>query len=246
MKLSQSTSQPLIQAQHLRVEDRLENISLSVHAGEIVTVIGPNGAGKTTLLEALIGAIATQGSIARAPGLRVGYVPQRAVVNPFLPITVGYFLALGKVTLEGDEARTIIIDTGVAPLLEKPLQKLSGGQWQRVLLARALLRRPQLLLLDEPVQGVDVQGQVQLYAYLEQVRDRMGCGILLVSHDLHFVMAAAQRVICLNRHVCCEGKPEHVTQHQAFRELFGAQAERFIAPYAHHHDHAHDCVEGHS
>jgi zinc transport system ATP-binding protein len=203
-----------------------------------VTLVGPNGAGKTTLLRILLGLQRpSAGSAWRRPGLRIGYLPQRLAIDETLPLTVRRLLALaGPAGKERIDAA--LAEVGAKPLASMPVQALSGGELQRVLLARALLREPDLLVLDEPVQGVDVTGQGELYALIRHIRDRRGCGVLLVSHDLHLVMAASDEVVCLNRHVCCSGHPETVTRHPAYRALFGDA----IAVYAHHHDHVHDPV----
>jgi zinc transport system ATP-binding protein len=177
-----------------------------------------------------------------APGARIGYVPQRLAIDDALPLTVRRFLGLAAPRSAAIERA--LAETGVADLVDMPVQVLSGGEFQRVLLARALIREPDLLVLDEPVQGVDVAGQAALYDLIRRIRDRHGCGVLLVSHDLHLVMAATDRVVCLNHHVCCSGHPEAVARHPAYRALFGAAADA-IAVYAHHHDHRHD-AHGHA
>lgn len=234
---------PLLSAAHLRVQagERLllDDINLQLHAGEIVTVIGPNGAGKTTLLKTLLGFIApSSGTITRRPALRVGYMPQKLALNPLLPMTVQRFLQ--QTNTNNAAISQALAETGVAALAQQSLHKVSGGELQRVLLARALLRKPELLVLDEPAQGVDVCGQADLYRLISEVRQRYHCGVLLVSHDLHLVMAATDTVICLNHHICCQGKPEHVSQHPEYLQLFGRQIAADIAVYTHHHDHDHD------
>jgi zinc transport system ATP-binding protein len=217
----------------------VEKVDLSIAAGEIVTLIGPNGSGKTTLVKAILGLQRpVSGEIRRRPGLTVGYMPQRLQIDPTLPLTVKRFLALWGKT-NGGTIAAALEDVGAARLLDTPMQGLSGGELQRVLLARALLRNPDLLVLDEPVQGVDVQGQGELYGLIERIRNEHGCGVLLVSHDLHLVMARTDTVVCLNRHVCCSGHPRAVSQHPAFRALFGPTAEAF-GIYQHAHNHAHD------
>ncbi len=221
----------------------LSHVNLTVHAGEIVTLIGPNGAGKTTLVLAILGLIEpSAGTVSRQTGLTIGYVPQRFAIDPILPLTVRRFLRLAgkapKGRLEG-----VLGEVGAAPLLERGIHDLSGGQFQRVLLARALLREPDLLVLDEPVQGIDFPGQVALYDLIGSLRARRGLGVLMVSHDLHIVMAATDRVICLNSHVCCSGAPEAVSRNPEYIALFGAAAARGVAVYSHEHDHAHD-LEG--
>ena len=215
----------------------LDNVSLAVEAGEIVTLIGPNGSGKSTLLRVALGLQKpTRGTVSRRADLSIGYVPQRLVIDHAMPLTVARFLALA--VSRGTAVEPALEEVGVPRLGDQAVQVLSGGEWQRVLLARALLRRPELVVLDEPVQGVDVAGQAELYDLIRRIRDRRGCGILLVSHDLHFVMAAADRVVCLNRHVCCSGTPGAVARDPAYGALFGPAAEA-VALYAHRHDHRH-------
>lgn len=218
----------------------LENLNLELHQGEIVTLVGPNGAGKSTLVRLLLGLIdADSGSVWRAPKLRIGYMPQKLALHPTLPLTVKRFLQLVP-GVKSAEIKSALQETGALKVYHSPLQRISGGELQRVLLAGALLRKPQLLVLDEPVQGVDVNGQLELYNLIGRLRDRYGCGVLMVSHDLHLVMRATDRVLCLNRHLCCTGKPEQVSHHPAFIELFGDQAAKDLAVYHHAHDHEHD------
>jgi zinc transport system ATP-binding protein len=232
---------PLVEARGVGVRigrhELLSHVDLSLHPGEILSLIGPNGAGKTTLLRVLLGVMQpTSGEVVRRPGLTVGYVPQRLQLDPTLPLGVGRFLALGR----GRDPRAALAEVGASHLERALMAELSGGEFQRVTLARALAREPDLLLLDEPAQGVDFAGQLELYALIEKVRDRHGCGVLLVSHDLHVVMAATDRVVCLNRHVCCAGQPEAVSQHPEYLALFGARAAAGLAIYSHEHDHHHD------
>jgi zinc transport system ATP-binding protein len=216
----------------------LDRVSLGVHRGEIVTIIGPNGAGKTTLLRTVLGLQApTRGTVQRKPALRIGYVPQRVAIDDTLPLTVRRFLALTGAAR--DAIAAALDEVGAAHALNLSVQTLSGGEMQRVLLARASLRRPELLVLDEPVQGVDVAGQAEIFALIRRLRDRLGCAVLLVSHDLHLVMAATDRVVCLDHHVCCSGPPETVSRHPEYLTLFGGGFAG-VAPYTHHHDHRHD------
>ena len=225
----------------VRFDERviLHDIDCAIAPGEIVTLIGPNGAGKTTLVRVLLGLLRPrQGRVERRRGLRVGYVPQKMHIEPTLPLTVAGFLALGR-RADRDTYRRALDEVGIAHLLDTPVQRISGGELQRVLLARALLRAPDLLVLDEPAQGVDIGGQRELYRLIARLRDRRGCAVLLVSHDLHLVMAATDRVLCINGHVCCAGEPEAVSDHPEYRRLFGP-AEADMAVYRHDHDHAHD------
>ncbi len=225
--------------------DLLIDVDLDIREGEIVTLIGPNGAGKTTLVRVLLGLEKPdRGEVHRRKDLRIGYVPQRFDVDSVIPLTVERFLRIG-----GNEPRerisAILSDVDASYTRDQQLTELSGGELQRVVLARALLRAPNLLVLDEPVQGVDYTGEAELYNLIGRLRDDHGFGVLLVSHDLHIVMAKSDRVICLNRHVCCSGVPDTVAQHPAYVRLFGAQAARALAVYRHHHDHSHD-IAGHT
>ncbi|MCU7806353.1 MAG: zinc ABC transporter ATP-binding protein ZnuC [Candidatus Thiodiazotropha sp. (ex Semelilucina semeliformis)] len=239
-----TTAKPLIEANGISVVLRgrqiLEQVNLSVGRGEIVTLIGPNGAGKTTLVRVILGLLkANEGSIKKQPNLRIGYMPQRLALSENMPLTVKRFLSLGCKRQESGMLE-IVQELDIEQLLDSPMQRLSGGEHQRVLLARALLREPDLMVLDEPVQGVDITGQAALYALITQIRDRFGCGVLMISHDLHLVMSTTDQVLCLNHHVCCSGHPESVSQHPAYLELFGAAASAKLAVYTNHHDHTHD------
>ncbi|HHI71415.1 MAG TPA: metal ABC transporter ATP-binding protein, partial [Rhodobacteraceae bacterium] len=199
----------------------LEHVDFSIEPGEIVTVIGPNGSGKSTLLRALIGAKQpAKGQITRKAGLRIGYVPQRLMVEGHMPLTVRRFLSL-PVRHTDAEASEMLDRVGVAGFGEHQLADLSGGQFQRVLLARALLGNPEILMLDEPTQGLDQPGIASFYQLLEEIHDELGCAVLLVSHDLHVVMSASDRVICLNGHICCQGTPNVVSEAPEYRALFG-------------------------
>lgn len=233
----------LLAARHLCIRyggsEVLHNISLALEPGEIVTVVGPNGSGKSTLLRALLGILpAAAGQIDRAPGLRIGYVPQRLMIDRILPITLRRFLSLPARVAEA-EAQAVLARVGLAGQGGLQMVALSGGQMQRALLARALLGRPQVLLLDEPTQGLDQPGEAAFYRLIEEVRAGTGCAILMVSHDLHVVMAASDRVICLNGHVCCEGTPQVVSTAPEYRALFGLGTQGALALYRHEHDHDH-------
>ncbi len=239
----------LLNVEHLSVRygatEVLRDVSLSVEPGEIVTIVGPNGSGKTTLLRAIVGAAsATAGRITHAPGLALGYVPQRLHVDPTLPITVTRFLSLPGGATRSDKVAALA-RAGVPDLANRQMSQLSGGQLQRVLLARALVAKPQLLLLDEPTAGLDQPGSAAFYQLIDDVRRETGCAVLMISHELHVVMAASDRVICLNGHVCCHGTPEHVSSAPEYQALFGTGTGGALALYRHDHDHTHDHKEPH-
>lgn len=218
----------------------LSNVSLSLEPGRILTLLGPNGAGKSTLVRVVLGLTApTSGIVQRPVQLRIGYVPQKIHLDATLPLSVGRFMQLRPGVKRGD-ILPALKRVQAAHLLEFPLQKLSGGEMQRVLLARALLNQPQLLVLDEPTQGVDVNGQVALYDLIDQLRRELNCGVLMVSHDLHLVMAKTDEVLCLNHHICCSGTPEAVSQHPEFISMFGSRGAEQLAIYRHNHNHRHD------
>ncbi|MEM9475984.1 MAG: metal ABC transporter ATP-binding protein [Pseudomonadota bacterium] len=224
----------------------LRGVDLAVEPGEIVTIVGPNGSGKTSLFRAIIGATApSAGRIARKPGLNIGYVPQRLHIDQTLPITVDRFLRL-TARLDRRACVQALEDAGVPDLLKRQMSQLSGGQFQRVLLARALINKPELLLLDEATQGLDQPGSAAFYRQIEAVRAETGCAILMISHELHVVMSASDRVICLNGHVCCQGTPAVVASAPEYRALFGTGTGGALALYRHDHDHGHDHDHPHS
>jgi zinc transport system ATP-binding protein len=242
--MNPTTEHALVELENisLRVNGRtlLDKVSLTASPKSVLSVIGPNGAGKTCLIKIMLGLIEpTSGQIKRKPQLRIGYMPQRLHVDPIFPITVKSFLQMGQPNLDLTQT---LKEVGVQHVLQSPLQAISGGELQRVLLARALLRKPDLLVLDEPAQGVDLVGQSEVYDLIAKIRDRYGCGIVMVSHDLNVVMAQTDTVICLNQHVCCHGTPEKVSRDPAFTALFGPIANS-LAFYTHRHDHQHD-VDG--
>lgn len=218
----------------------LSGVDMDVAEGEIVTIVGPNGSGKTTLLRAIVGAVApSAGRIETRPGLRVGYVPQKLHLDRSLPLTVARFLDLPRVMGRAVWAAALA-EAGVPDLGPRQMASLSGGEFQRVLLSRALIGRPDLLILDEATQGLDQPGSAAFYRRIETVRATLGCAVLMVSHELHVVMAASDRVICLNGHVCCAGTPEVVASAPQYRALFGTGTMGALALYRHDHDHAHD------
>jgi zinc transport system ATP-binding protein len=233
----------LISADHICVrfgaDEVLHDISLKVDPAEIVTILGPNGSGKSTLLRALLGIVpVAEGRIAREAGLRIGYVPQKLTIDRTLPITVRRFLSL-PTRVTDQAAAEVLKRVGMKGSGPDQMTTLSGGQQQRVLLARALLNQPQLLMLDEPTQGLDQPGEAAFYRLIEEVRRDTGAAVLMISHDLHVVMAASDRVICLNGHICCEGTPRVVSNAPEYRALFGLGTQGALALYRHEHDHDH-------
>ncbi len=214
----------------------LDRISISIEPNEIVTLVGPNGAGKSSLVKVLLGLISpSSGEVHRHPSLKIGYVPQHFNVDPSMPMSVRYLLSQAS----NDGIDAIAERLTISHLLDRPVYRLSGGEKQRVLMARALLLKPNLLVLDEPAQGVDVGGQVELYALINQLRDELDCSVLVISHDLHLVMASTDRVICLNHHICCHGLPTDVQSDPAYKALLGERGAQALALYQHHHDHHH-------
>jgi zinc transport system ATP-binding protein len=244
-------SAPLIAARSLSVAygrgaSVLSGVDFALAPGEIVTVVGPNGSGKSSFLRALLGIVpAAAGQVTRAPGLRIGYVPQKLHLDANLPLTVGRFLRLLR-PLSVPEAAGLLARVGVPGIERRGMDTLSGGQLQRVLLAQALAGNPQLLALDEPTQGLDQPGIAAFYRLIDEVRRDLGCAVLLVSHDLHVVMAASDRVICLNGHICCQGAPQVVSAAPEYRALFGLGTGGALALYRHDHDHSHDHSDGHT
>jgi len=217
----------------------VRNIDLTVHAREIVTLIGPNGSGKTTTAKMALGILTPdEGRVALAPGVRIGYVPQRLHIDWTVPLTVRRLMRL-TAGLTDREVDAALDRVSITDLADAQVQTLSGGEFQRALLARAVARDPDLLVLDEPVQGVDFSGEIALYDMIAEIRDRLGCGVLLISHDLHVVMAATDKVVCLNGHICCQGTPHAVAESAEYRALFGDRAAAALAVYTHDHDHTH-------
>tara|TARA_R110000782_G_scaffold29363_12_gene73071 strand:- start:2278 stop:3033 length:756 start_codon:yes stop_codon:yes gene_type:complete len=234
---------PLIKLDHISLKRQqqslLSDVSLSLIPRQIMTIIGPNGAGKSTLIKIALGLIKPDsGSIFRQANLRIGYMPQRLTLNPLMPLSVERFLSMASPSKQN--IANALERTGISHLRKRPLHDISGGETQRVLLSRALLSDPKLLVLDEPAQGVDISGQTELYELINNLRDTLGCAVLMVSHDLHWVMAQTDTVICLNQHVCCHGHPEHVSNDPAYLSLFGRRHAEAVALYQHDHDHQHD------
>lgn len=218
----------------------LSDVSLAVAPGRIVTIVGPNGAGKSSLVKVALGLLAPdRGRVRRAADLCIGYVPQALAIEPTLPLSVRRFLAMAAPRASLSEQEAALERVGAGHVLARQVGRLSGGETQRVMLARALLRRPRLLVLDEPVGGVDMAGQAEIYDLIAALARDEGAGVLMVSHDLHVVMAATDEVVCLNRHVCCAGHPEAVSRHPEYLALFGAKVAASLAVYTHVHDHQH-------
>ena len=216
----------------------VRGVDLTVRAGEIVTLIGPNGSGKSTTAKLALGVLKpSEGRVQQRANLKSAYVPQKVSIDWTLPLRVDAMMTLTQ-SLTADELTTALSKTGAKHLLKREVRHLSGGEFQRVMLARAIARKPDLLVLDEPVQGVDFAGEIALYDLIKTLRDETGCGILMISHDLHMVMSATDHVICLNGHVCCHGTPETVATSDAYKQLFGDRAGA-LALYQHRHDHTH-------
>lgn len=217
----------------------VRGIDLAIRPGEIVTLIGPNGSGKSTTAKMVTGVLKPdEGQVVRASGLRIGYVPQKLSIDWTLPLTVRRLMTLTG-PLPEKTLMAALEAAGIAHMAGATVQHLSGGEFQRAMLARAMARAPDLLVLDEPVQGVDFAGEIALYDLIKSIRNTTGCGILLISHDLHVVMAETDTVICLNGHVCCRGTPQAVSRSPEYLRLFGARAAETIALYSHRHDHTH-------
>lgn len=229
----------------LGAHQALAHVDLTIDKGEIITIVGPNGSGKSTLLRSVIGAIRPDsGTVLRAAGLKIGYVPQSLAIDPTLPLTAGRFLSLPN-RRPAKAVQAALARAGVEDIADRPMSGLSGGQFQRVLLARALMDEPDLLILDEPTTGLDQPGSADFYTQIEAVRQDTGAAVLMVSHELHVVMSASDRVVCLNGHVCCHGAPETVASAPEYRALFGTGTHGALALYRHEHDHHHHDEDGH-
>ena len=217
----------------------LQNIELELNSNEIVTIVGPNGSGKTTLFKAIIGTAAlNRGSIEKASNLKIGYVPQQINIDHTLPLTVERFLSLAGKTGSASLVKAFE-NIGTKDLLQAQMSKLSGGELQRVLLSQALINEPNLLLLDEATRGLDQAASASFYRKIEDIRNDTGCAVLMISHDLHVVMGASDRVICLNGHICCQGTPDNVASSPEYQTLFGSNLDGALALYKHKHDHLH-------
>lgn len=214
----------------------LNNVNFTLKKQHVLTLIGPNGAGKSTLIKLILGLIKpTSGLIKKDSSLTIGYVPQKLRIEPTIPLNVERFLKLNQ-TKSGLTIQTALGKVNANNLLKKEMIHLSGGEIQRVLLAQAIIKKPQLLILDEPAQGVDFKGQIALYDLIMQIKDEFKCGVIMVSHDLHLVAAKTDEVICLNKNICCMGAPTVISEHPDFIRLFGKNAFNSLAFYEHHHD----------
>jgi len=235
---------PLINAEHLHYQrgDKtiLSNVSLSIHNNEVVTIVGPNGAGKSSLLRLLVKLDKpTKGKVEHKKDLRFGYMPQKLQLNPQMPLSVESFLNLSRRHHSPELFDQLLNELNIKQLINSSMHKLSGGEKQRVMLARAVLQKPDILVLDEPAQGIDISGQNRLYELINRAKHIHPCAVLMVSHDLHIVMANTDRVICLNQHICCQGHPDHISNDAAFEQMFGQQLAA-VTHYTHRHDHHHD------
>ena len=217
----------------------IRGVSLEIKSGQIVTLIGPNGSGKTTTAKMVLNILEPdEGSLKRYTN-KIAYVPQKINIDWTMPLRVVDFMRLTN-NLSNNEIIESLNQTGVEKLFKEQIHGLSGGEFQRVLLARAIAKKPELLVLDEPVQGVDFNGEIDLYNIIKNISANLNCGILLVSHDLHFVMSATDHVVCLNGHICCSGKPSAVIKDKAYIELFGEHRSKTLTYYQHDHDHTHN------
>jgi zinc transport system ATP-binding protein len=218
----------------------LEDINISIKRGEILTIIGPNGSGKTSLAKLILGIIKPDSGAKKIKdNINIGYMPQKISIDPQLPLTVERFLTLSSKQYDKDIMQGLAAEIGITPLLKREIQNISGGEMQRLMLARSLLFNPELLVLDEPIQGVDITGQAEFYNLIEKLRKTRNIAIIMISHDLYMVMKTTDHVLCLNRHICCQGTPEDISKHPSYIKLFGNDALKALAVYSHHHDHLH-------
>ena len=218
----------------------LDNVSFKLHPGEFITLIGPNGAGKSSLIKVLLGIIKQDsGEVIRNDHIKLGYTPQSFSATPYIPISVIDFLTLNQ-RLDNKFTEETYKLTGIEDLINLPLKNLSGGELQKVLLTRALLNKPNVLILDEPAQNLDVDAQIQLYKLIQDIHQKQNCAVLMVSHDLHRVMKESTQVLCLYHHICCEGLPESILKDDQFNDLFADQIHDLMATYEHHHNHQHE------
>lgn len=218
----------------------LQDINLRVQRNEIVTIIGPNGSGKSMLIRVILGLVQpSTGAVQLESGIRIGYMPQNLALESLMPLTVQRFLMLAP-RATAEKCARLANELNIEHILQTPVNSVSGGERQRTLLARALLNDPELLVLDEPAQGIDINGQAALYEFIAVKREQLHCSVIMVSHDLHLVIAGTDQVICLNQHICCSGRPEVITKHPEFINIFGQHLANSLALYTHKHDHEHD------
>ncbi|MDA7705319.1 ATP-binding cassette domain-containing protein [Rickettsiales bacterium] len=217
----------------------LDNIDINIKKDDFITIIGPNGSGKSSLIKIIIGSLkASSGKVRRNKNLKIAYVPQKMEINQTIPINAEYFLQLNQ-KIEPKLFDKIITELKIGNFLQTQLNNLSGGQKQKILLAKALLSKPNLLILDEPAQNLDISGQLEFYNYIDKLHKEQNISILMVSHDLHIVMSSTKKVICLHHHICCQGEPKIIAQNPDFKEIFGNDMNKLISIYNHYHDHHH-------
>ena len=243
-RLNPVAPMPLIELKQINVifaeKTALRDINLKIYPNSIITIVGPNGGGKSTLLKTLLKLQKpSSGEVLYHDKVRIGYVPQKIHLDHSLPLTVSRFLRLSKGVNKRDIEATLT-QLSIHHLAEQNMQKLSGGEMQRVLLARAILNKPNLLVLDEPTQGVDINGQAELYQLIHQTQQALNCAVVMVSHDLHIVMADSKEVLCINQHICCAGTPETLSNDPTFMRLWGNQIAQNVGFYSHHHNHHHN------
>ena len=217
----------------------VRGISLEINQGEIVTLIGPNGSGKTTTAKMILNILNTDEGLVTGKARKMAYVPQKINIDWTMPLRVIDFMKITN-TLNNTQITESLSMTGVDELLYNQIHSLSGGEFQRVLIARAIAKKPDLLVLDEPVQGVDFNGEIALYNLIKEISVNLNCGILLISHDMHFVMSTTDHVICLNGHICCSGSPSNVVKNPEYIKLFGQHNSETLSYYQHRHDHSHN------
>ena len=217
----------------------VRGISLEINQGEIVTLIGPNGSGKTTTAKMILNILNTDEGLVTGKASKMAYVPQKINIDWTMPLRVIDFMKITN-SLNNTQITESLSMTGVDKLLYNQIHSLSGGEFQRVLIARAIAKKPDLLVLDEPVQGVDFNGEIALYNLIKEISVNLNCGILLISHDMHFVMSTTDHVICLNGHICCSGSPSNVVKNPEYIKLFGQHNSETLSYYQHQHDHSHN------
>jgi zinc transport system ATP-binding protein len=217
----------------------VRGISLEINQGQILTLIGPNGSGKTTTAKMILNILNTDEGLVKGNANKMAYVPQKINIDWTMPLRVIDFMKITS-SLNNNQITESLVMTGVDKLLYNQIHSLSGGEFQRVLIARAIAKKPDLLVLDEPVQGVDFNGEIALYNLIKEISVNLNCGILLISHDMHFVMSTTDHVICLNGHICCSGSPSNVVKNPEYIKLFGEHNSETLSYYQHQHDHSHD------